>query len=316
MTRRSLPIIKTVVPLVLAFFIGRMIHGNWQQVRDEPWRLDLGWLALSLVLAAAWYLIRPLGWTRLIGGFGHDLPYWEIYRVYRKSELSRYVPGGIWQFAARIYLTRRYGVSAAVCLAATMLDMTLAALAAMVPAAWLAGSASTSLGPPQRAALLAFPVIACTLVVPPVFNRWGRAVATQLGQPFEPLQMSALRMLRIWSAYVAMWILLAFAMASFARALLPGVDLQNLGYIAGCYALAWVTALLTIISPAGMGIREGILGLLLGQVLSAGTAMTLAVAMRLWIVCMELVWLVVGYVAPSTAAASPGSGSESQTRGI
>ena len=299
MIRRSLPAIKIAVPLILAFFIGRMIHGNWQQIRAEPWRLDAGWLAISFVLATAWYLVRPLGWTLLIRGFGHAVPYWEIYRVYRKSELSRYVPGAIWQFAARIYLTRRYGVGAAVCLAATMLDMTLAALAAMVPAAWLAGSASTSLGQWQRASLLAFPLLACVFVFPPVFNAWAEPVARLLRQPYERLEIGASRMLAIWAAYVAMWTLLAFAMAGFARALLPGLEPQQLTYIAGCYALAWTVALLTIVSPAGMGIREGILGLLLGQALAAGTAMTVAVAMRLWIVCMELAWLAAGYLAPS-----------------
>ncbi len=299
MIRRSLPAIKIAVPLILAFFIGRMIHGNWQQVRAEPWRLEVGWLALSFVLAAAWHLIRPLGWTRLIRGFGHDVPYREIYRVYRKSELSRYVPGGIWQFASRIYLTRRHGVGAAACLGATLLDMTLAALAAMVPAAWLAGSASTSLGPWQKASLLAFPVLACVFVFPRVFNAWAEPLAKLLGQPYQRLEIGASHMFAIWGMYVATWTLLAFAMASFTRALLPGTESAQLTYIAGCYALAWVAALLTMISPAGMGIREGILGLLLGQALAAGTAMTVAVAMRLWVVCMELAWLAAGYLLPA-----------------
>lgn len=303
MSSRGLAAAKTSVFLVLAFFIGRTIHGNWQQIRAEPWQLDGAWLAASFGMAAAWHLVRPFGWSRLIRGFGHTVPYWDIYRVYRKSELSRYVPGGIWQFAARIYLTRRYGVGAATCLAATLLDMTLAALAAMVPAAWLAGSAATSLGEWQRAALLAFPLLACVFVLPPVFNVWAGPVCKLLRQPFRRLEVSVGRMLVIWAAYVAMWTLLASAMASFSRSLLPGLDNQQLAYVAGCYAMAWFAALVTMVSPAGMGIREGILGLLLSQTMAPGTAMTLAVAMRLWIVCMELAWLAVGYAAP----ASPGT---------
>ncbi len=298
MIRRVLPALKLAVPLILAVFIGRMIYGNWQQVRAEPWRLEGEWLALSFVLAVAWYLIRPLGWTHLIRGFGHDVPYWEIYRVYRKSELSRYVPGGIWQFAARIYLTRRYGVGTAACLGATMLDMTLAALAAIVPAAWMAGSASTTLRPWQQTALLAFPAVASVFVVPRVFNAWAEPLSRLLKQPFQRLEIGTGYMIRIWAMYCVMWVLLALSMASYARALLPSVAGQQFTFIAGCYALAWVVALLTMIAPAGVGVREGILGLLLGQVLAPGTAMALAVAMRLWIVGMELVWLAAGYLIP------------------
>ena len=299
MTRWALPIIKIAVPLILAFFIGRLIHGSWQQVREEPWQLDPALLALSFVCAAAWYLVRPLGWCALIAGFGHRLPYWEIYRVYRKSELSRYVPGGIWQFASRVYLTRRYGVAAPTCLAATILDMVLAALASVVPATWLAGSATTALGTWQQTALLGFPLLASGIVYPRALNAWMGRIARKLGQPYQPLEIGAGRMIGIWALYVATWILLAFAMACFTRSLLPSVGARELAFVAGCYALAWLAALLTMVAPAGMGVREGILGLLLAQVIAAGTAMTLAVAMRLWIVLMELIWFAVGTVMPS-----------------
>ncbi len=298
MTRRAVPALKVAVSLILVSFIGHMIHGNWQQIRTEPWRLEVGWLVLSFTLAAAWYLVRPLGWKLLLHGFGHDVPYRELFRVYRKSELSRFVPGGIWQFAARIYLTRRFGVGAAACLAATMLDMTLAALAAIVPATWLAGSAATTLSPWQEATLLAFPAIACLLVVPRVFNAWAEPLARLLRQPFERLEMGAWQMIGVWAMYCLMWTLLALAMASYARALLTDVDGQQFTLIAGCYALAWVLALLTMVAPAGVGVREGILGLLLGQVLATGTALALAVAMRLWVVGMELVWLIGGQIVP------------------
>lgn len=298
MTRPILRVVKTSVPLIVAFFIGRMISGNWQQIRAEPWRLDAGLLAVSFLLGAAWHLVRPLGWTRLLRGFGHDLPYWDIYRVYRKSEVSRYVPGGVWQFASRIYLTRRYGIGAAPCLAATLLDMALAALAAMVPAAWLAGSASTSLGTWQRYALLAFPLVACAFVYPRVLNAWAEPVARWLRQPYRRLEIGGRQMFAIWAMYAAASTLLGLAMACLARALLPAIGGGQFAYIAGCYALAWVAALLTMVAPAGMGIREGILGILLAQTLAAGTAMTLAVAMRLWAVCMELAWLAVGAFRP------------------
>ena len=299
MTRRLLSLAKLAVPLIVAIFVGRMIHGNWQQVRAEPWQFDAALMALSFALGALWHLARPLGWTRLIRGFGHELPYWEIFRIYRKSEMSRYVPGGVWQFATRIYLTRRYGVDAAPCLAATLLDMCLAALASMVPAAWLAGSASTTLGAWQRGALLAFPAVACAFVYPKVLNAWAAPVARLLRQPYRHLEIGARQMFSIWVLYVCASTLLGLSMASLAQALLPTFSLGQLAYVAGCYALAWVAALVTMVAPAGMGIREGILGLLLAQTVAAGTAMTLSVAMRLWAVCMELAWLAAGNVIPA-----------------
>lgn len=297
-SRWAWPAFKAAVPLILAFFIGRMIHANWAEVRAEPWRLEPGWLALSFVPASGWFLLRPLGWKLLLRGFGHDVPYGEIYRIFRKAELTRYVPGGVWQFASRIYLTKRYGVGASECLAATILDTVLAGLAAVVPAAWLAASASGSLAAWQRVALAAFPLAALAIVYPRVLNFWAAPLARLLKQSYRPLAIGARQILWIWAMYVGMWGLLAFAMGFFARALLPEISASQLAFIAGCYALAWLAALLMMIAPGGVGLREGILGLLLAQTLAAGTAMTLAVAMRLWLVVMEVVWFAASPAMP------------------
>ena len=294
MTERALQTLKAIVPLVLAFFVGRMILSNWDQVRGEDWAFEPIWLAASLGLGSAWHLARPLGWTWLLRGFDHRVPYWDVYLIYRKSELSRYVPGGVWQFAARVYLVRRFGVSASACLAATLLDLTLAALAALVPAAWLAVTASESLSAWQLALLLAFPVLALAIVYPPVFNTWAGRVTAILRQDLPRLEFRVVQMARIWTMYVCSWILLAGAMACFARGLLPGLAFREFVQVAASYPLAWVTALLTMIAPAGVGVREGVLGLLLARSMAVGTAMAIAVAMRLWAVSTELAWLAVG----------------------
>ena len=284
---------KLAVPLIVAFFIGRLIYENWRQIRGEPWQLDAGDLLLSFVLAAGWFLARPLGWMVVIDCFGHSIPFGEIYRVYRKSELSRYVPGGVWQFASRVYLTRRYGVQPAACLAATLVDMTLAALASMVPAVWAAAAALPQLGEYQRGLLLIFPLLSFAVVHPRALNAWAGFLARLLKQPYTPLRIGAAKLFGVWALYLAAWVGLTAAMAFFARSLLPFAG-ASFTFIAGSYALAWLTALLTMIAPAGVGIREGVLGLLLGRVLAPGTGLTLAVAMRLWLVAMELVWWAAG----------------------
>ncbi len=303
-TERAVPLLKAAVPLVLAYFVGTMIHGNWEQVRAESWTVSPGWLGASLCLGSAWHLARPLGWTQLLRGFEHRVPYWDVYLAYRKSELSRYVPGGIWQFAARVYLMRRFGVSPAACLAATLLDLTLAALAALVPAAWLAATAPTLLSPWQKSVLLVFPLVALTAVYPPVFNAWAGRLAALLKQSIGKLEVGAAQMLGIWAMYVCAWVMLAAGMACFARGLLPTVEGEAFAHVAASYPLAWVTALLTMVAPAGIGVREGILGLLLSRSMALGTAMATAVAMRLWAVCMELGWLAAGLVAARSRRAA------------
>ena len=306
MTSRVIPVLKAAVPIALAYFVGRMIHGNWEQVRTEAWTVDVRWLAASLALGSAWHLARPFGWAQLLGGLEKRVPYWDVYLIYRKSELSRYVPGGIWQFAARVYLVRKFGISAASCLAATLLDLTLAALAAIVPAAWLAHIALDSLSDWQAGALMGLPLLALAVVHPRVFNWWAGRVSRLLKQPLPKLEVRARQMAGIWAVYVGAWILLAGAMASFARGLLPALGAERFVYVAASYPLAWVTALMTMVAPAGVGVREGILGILLANSMAVGTAMALAVAMRLWAVGTELAWLGAGLLVAGRRNARQG----------
>ena len=117
---------KLVVPLIVTFFVGRGIYRNWEQVREAEGALNPLLLATSFVLCSGWFLFRPLGWNIIINRFGKRVPYPAVFRVYRKSELSRYVPGAIWQFVSRVYFIKEWGIVASATLAATMLDLFLA----------------------------------------------------------------------------------------------------------------------------------------------------------------------------------------------
>jgi hypothetical protein len=53
-----------------------------------------------------------------------------------------------------------------------------------------------------------------------------------------------------------------------------------------------------MISPAGMGIREGALGLLLERWMPTGPAFTVAIVIRLWLLVMEVAWVGIGSLLP------------------
>ena len=58
--------------------------------------------------------------------------------------------------------------------------------------------------------------------------------------------------------------------------------------MAGAYALAWTLGLATLVSPGGLGVREGVLAALLSGLLPGGMAVVAALASRLWLTGVEL----------------------------
>ncbi len=290
--------LKIAVPLVIAYFVGRVIVANWHQVQDADWRFSPPYLVGAALLCSPWFLARPLGWNVIVNRFGRHVPYPAVYRVVRQAELSRFVPGGVWQFVSRVYLIKKWRVTASAALAATIIDLVLAALAAIIPALWSLGEALPNLARFQRVMLWVFPFISIAVVHPKIFNAWAGLLAKRLGQDWADLEIRWSMLLGIWALYVVAWIALCAGVALFVRGVID-VGPHGTMFIGSSYAAAWLAGTLAMIAPAGMGIREGALGLLLTRLMPQGPAFTLAVAIRFWLLLMEVVWVAVGALLPN-----------------
>ena len=295
---------KLIVPLVVIFFVGRVILNNWEQVRAAEWNVRPGYLALSFVLSCAWFVFRPYGWNIILNGFGKPVPFPAAFRVTRQAELSRYVPGGVWQFVSRVVLLREWNVSAAACLAATIVDLFLATLACLVPASWTLQAALDGFKTYHRVVLFAFPLVSILFVHPKLLNAWAGFLAGKLRQPWTPLDIRWRSLLGIWSLYVLGWLMLGAGVSLFVHGVLRVPEGYAL-YIGSSYTVAWLVGTLTMIAPGGMGIREGALGLLLSQFLPTGPAFTLAVGIRLWTLAVEIGTYCLGFLLPPAVETEP-----------
>ncbi|HZD05860.1 MAG TPA: lysylphosphatidylglycerol synthase domain-containing protein, partial [Longimicrobiales bacterium] len=90
-----------------------------------------------------------------------------------------------------------------------------------------------------------------------------------------------------WVAlYTVNWILYAFAFWVLLRSFgLPGTALEG----ASAFAAAYVVGYLAVFSPAGLGVREGVLTLFLAPVTGQGAAVALSILARLWTTAVEVV---------------------------
>jgi uncharacterized membrane protein YbhN (UPF0104 family) len=291
LTRRAPAIAKYLVPLIIGFFIARVIYRNWQQVREAEWVFDPVFLLLSFALTAPWFLLRPWAWQQILRRFGYSIPYHSAYRIVRRAELSRFVPGGIWHYVSRVYLASQWGVAAPACLAATFIETVILLLAAILPALWSLNQALPVLDTPFRVLLVVVPLVAFGALHPRVLNFWAAFVARRLKQPHAELHIRWRTLVSLWLLFLVIWLTYALSAGLFIRGILlvPG---EWVPAFSSNYVLAWLVGMVTMIAPAGMGIRDGVLGLLLRGHLAIGAGLTVAVALRLWTTVVEVFWAV------------------------
>ena len=250
----------------------------------------LPFLAASAITVVTWFLLVRT-WTWSLRWWGQALPMGQAVKIWFVTNLSRFVPGGIWQFAhvsaealgARISPVAATGaiLFQQLVLLGTGVALT-AALAPVLPTA-VTGTAS----PAAVLGLASLAVIVVVILLPvaaPTLERWtGRLLRRQVTWPTPrhgELSAYVGTLALPWLAYgLAFWLFGRALLGNAAPALLPATAAFIGSYVAGIIA---------VFAPGGLGVREAALVALLSPVTGPAPALLLAVASRLWLVALEV----------------------------
>ena len=295
MKKFGLPIIQIGLTVVVTWFIfdrvgvdlavlGALNPGEWRP-RPVPF-------VSSCALLVVGYLWSASLWGRLVRDLGGPrLPVWTTIRVFMVANLGRYVPGKVWQIAGLAYLAKREGVQAGVATGAAILGQGIALLAAVlvgIGALFGANDLWQKIGWVGLVAGVGGALAIITVVVVPRLFRhvvafWFRITRTDppgegLGSGNAGLRWLILYVLN-WGIYAtAFWLLyLSFG------------EWRTFLEVGPAFAAAYVAGYVAIFAPAGAGIREGVLVVLLQPVMAGEDAFALAVIARLWTTAVELI---------------------------
>lgn len=106
------------------------------------------------------------------------------------------------------------------------------------------------------------------------------------------------------AGYTLNWALLGCGFALLGQAFLPtALGLENGLLLAGAFAIAWNIGLFALFAPAGLGVREAAIALLLGAAFPTGWPALIALASRVWIILGEALAFVAAWAfAPKQAS--------------
>jgi len=230
------------------------------------------------------------------------------------ANLGRYVPGKVWQIAGLAYLAKREGVQASVATGAAILGQGLAILAATLVGMGTLFGADEFWREIGWVGLVAgvgvSGSVVAVVVIPQVFRRvlgfWFRLTRTD---PPDNGLVSGNAGFRWLALYVVNWGIYA---AAFWLLYLSFGEWRTFLQVGPAFAAAYVAGYIAVFAPAGAGIREGVLVVLLQPIMAREAAVVLAVIARLWTTAVELIPALVLAVASrrsqETAETTPETG--------
>jgi uncharacterized membrane protein YbhN (UPF0104 family) len=248
----------------------------WEKHPVDFGTVDLGVFAAAVIVSAVAVTGYGLVWLFVLRRMGVRASLAWV-TLFFKSQLGKYLPGSVWQYAGRIGLARGRGVPTQTAVGSLIVEVAISALAAGVIGMLVL---------PLRWAVAVWLILGLVVVIA------VRAVSVWR-LSFPPRLDSGLvrRTLRSLPAagglYVLVWVAYGAAFWLTGRALFT-VGTSELPRYIGVFGLSWLAGLVAVFAPGGIGVREAVIVALLSHRLGETQAIVLAATSRIVLTAIDL----------------------------
>ncbi len=299
MRSRLEKIIGLPVAGIILFFIIRNLRAGLGEVGRYEFGLD-GW-RVALAFSVFLILFPAYGrlWQYVLGRFGYRVSFLKSMRMWFLSQAGRYVPGKVWFALGRIYMCEREGVPAAAASVALAVEVLLVLGSSLIVFALGAAVGARGLRHPYALALWLLPVVFIG-AHPKVI----RVVLRRLGKDLSGFALTYSNVLVLLVCYTGCWCVygLGFYLVATSVSLgggsplvAPAGTFSLLRQLSGINAVSWSAGLLSVVTPAGLGVREGVSSVLLGHIFVNPYPSLIPLVARIWVTVAE--FATIGFLA-------------------
>lgn len=246
------------------------------QLHDLEWRKFVFPMILGLLLYGLSLAVQAGVWTGAVARLSNTSPQWWDVEVFCTTHLMRRLPGPTYM-AGRVMIYRDHGRGTGGPLATSLLEwggliLTGGAWALVGYLGWLG-------------ALIVAVLLGVLAILWPRLRGWSRLPAKW--QAVADLPVSWI--LLVLAAYALAWLLGGAILYLLLHAAAPDTS-QSLVEAMSVWALAGGASILMIMVPAGLGVREFGITVLLQPQVTAAIAFLVAVLMRVLFTAGDLLW--------------------------
>ena len=246
-----------------------------------PW--SIAGSAVSGLIGVA--LTYPV-WREVLEGLGVDMPWGPGARVFFISQMGKYVPGSVWPVVMQMEAGKSRGASRRTMLSANLITLAMNCCVGLLIACGLLAAYDSHALAHYWWALLAIPFLLVCLHPRVLPGLMDRAFVLLRRPPLnERLESRAAGKASCWA--VASWVALGVQLGFLCAGVAHGGPSDYLLSI-GAMGLAVPLGVLFIPAPAGAGIRDVVLVLVLREVLPTGEALAVVIASRVILIGCDL----------------------------
>jgi glycosyltransferase 2 family protein len=240
-------------------------------------------------MCMAFFFLQALGWRMVLSRLGGSMNYGPAMSTWFSSQAAKYVPGKVMLPLIRVTWAGRAGVPKSAVLLSILIEIVLMLISATL--IFFALAPFLTQGLDNTWALVAV-VVCCVgggIAIHPRVMNWALNLALKAAKR-EPIvfDFPYRALLPLLLLFTVAWLLFGLSAALCVSALDLDVQMNGpmLAAITAGFVISWEIGFLSFVTPGGLGVREGVLTLILSPFLTAQTAMAVALLSRLiWMAC-------------------------------
>ncbi len=290
-------IIKAVLGLVAIVFMFYYLFQNWNMLQNYQWHFNIWLLLLSMVLLGV-ALLSTVYIYRLIFDelAGARLSFLQTFRIINITNIGRYLPGKLWSVVGLIVYTSEYGINKKqTTLAVITNEVAGKASGLILGLCYFFFSDSLKGYLPAMIILLA----GCMIIIHPwVLDKIINTGLRFLKKETIEIDFGYWSILKFVLIFIVSWLLHSLAFYVLVNSMTP-IDSVNLIKFATILPLCWVIGYIILLAPGGLGVREAMLVVMLGEFMPKEIALAIAIIQRIWFTAVEGINVLVALAIPA-----------------
>ncbi len=283
----------TIIALVFALQrIWTLGQANWNKLLEIR-------VILLILIGGLFYglneFLLALAWQKLLVWFGESPTFGQCNAIYGRTQIAKYIPGNVFHLPTRHLAGSQAGFKHPALVGAAIYE-----IIGLV----VASGTITMLGLPAKTNLFSntftgqfFIIFFFILLIPALQFMITRVkLSDKLGFPNHSLRESLNHLFPIWIIY-----LLFFTLAGAILWTLVGITTSHWDnippqFILSAYAISWLAGFITPGAPAGIGVREVALIVLLSNYIGEPASILVAIAARFVVSIGDISYFVISHL--------------------
>jgi len=283
--------------VILYFIIVRLVK-YWNDLSSSLSNANWALISAGVIYILIGEMLIVLMWREFMKElYNKKLSFFQSFILVFLPNAARYIPGKIWFVFGITYFAKRWGIDAVSALVVSLISQIMVLLTAVVVGVIYIGFSGvykfsywSIIFLILIVALLLRPAILHSIFefVLKIFKRTREIDIKQLPQ------ISLKVLLKTLVLGILLWIFIGIGVTISGMGLIKGIKWDDIFVITGTFSISYFIGYASIITPAGLGVREGMFILLLPDYLSETQKLVFSVSSRIWMTIAEILIFVVG----------------------